>query len=109
MMKRLSGILVLMLLAAFSQSSFFVDPSVCSLVVQEAHAQEWKDEFDDICGKTTNAVNLSREELKALIDRCDKLRVTINQLEETQKKVYLKRLSLCRDLFAYVLQSKEKE
>ena len=109
MMKRTSGILVLMMLAAFSQSSFFADSPVSSLVVQEVHAQEWKDEFDDICGKTTNAMNLSREELKALIDRCDKLRLTMNQLEETQKKVYLKRLSLCQDLFSYVLQSKEKD
>ena len=107
-MKRLSGILVLVMLAAFSQSSFFAESPLSSLGMQEAYAQEWKDEFDDICGKTTNAMNLSREELKALIDRCDKLRLTMNQLEETQKKVYLKRLSLCQDLFSYVLQSKEK-
>ena len=101
--------LFLMMLAAFSPSSFFDGSPVSSLGVQEAHAQEWKDEFDDICGKTTNAMSLSPEELKALIDRCKKLRVTIEQLEESQKKVYLKRLSLCQDLFSYVLQSKEKD
>ncbi len=109
MMKFSSLVLFFMIFAAFSQSSFFADSSLSFLVVQEARAQEWKDEFDDICGKTNNAMKLSREELKALIDRCDKLRVTINQLEETQKKVYLKRLSLCQDLYSYVLKSKEED
>jgi len=99
----------IVLLTACSSAAFFADFPSVSFGVQIAHAQVWKDEFDDICGKTSNSMNLSREELKGLIDRCNKLRVVIEQLEETQKKVYLKRLSLCQDLFSYVLQSKEKD
>ena len=98
-----------MMLAGFLQSVLPAGPPLSSFVIREAQAQEWKGEFDDICGKTSSAMNFSREELKALIERCDKLKVIIEQLEETQKRVYLKRLSLCRDLYAYVLQSKEKE
>jgi hypothetical protein len=29
--------------------------------------------------------------------------------QETQRKVFLKRLQLCRDLFLFVLESKEKK
>jgi hypothetical protein len=54
-------------------------------------------------------MSLSKEELKQLIERCDRLRQTVENQEETEKKVYLKRLRLCRELFAYVLESKEKE
>jgi hypothetical protein len=48
------------------------------------------------------------EELKDLIARCDTLKPLIEKLDESQRKVYLKRLSLCRDLLVFVLESKEK-
>ena len=74
-----------------------------------AHAQQnWKTEFDDVCGKTQEADALSPEELKKLIERCDKLKERIETLDETQRKVYLKRLQMCRDLFIFMLESKEK-
>jgi hypothetical protein len=66
---------------------------------------DWKAEFDDICSKTDQAMSLSKEEISALIQRCDKLKPSIEQLEETQKKVYLRRLQLCRNLFAFTLES----
>ncbi|HBH61003.1 MAG TPA: hypothetical protein DDX85_04525 [Nitrospiraceae bacterium] len=108
-MKRSLGIILFLLVAAFSLSLFFAAIPSTRLVIQDVYAQEWKDEFDDICGKTQNAMNLSPDELKSLIDRCNKLRARIEQLEESQKKVYLKRLSLCQDLFSFVLQSKENQ
>jgi len=71
-----------------------------------AHAQdEWKAEFDAICGKTDDAAALTKTEVKGLIERCDKLKPRIEQLDESAKKVYLKRLQSCRDLFAFVLGS----
>jgi hypothetical protein len=109
MKKKALRILYLIMAASFCQTVFRGDLPFTFFVVQETHAQEWKDEFDDICGKTTDAMKLSPEELKGLIERCHKLKVVIEQLEETQKKVYLKRLSLCQDLFVFVLQSKEKD
>jgi uncharacterized membrane protein len=66
---------------------------------------DWKAEFDDICSKTDQALMLSKEEISALIERCDKLKPSIEQLEETPKKVYLRRLQLCRNHFAFALDS----
>jgi hypothetical protein len=74
-----------------------------------AHAQEdWKAEFDDICAKTADSLSLSKAELKGLIERCDKLKPRIEKLDESTAKVYLKRLQMCKDLYAYVLESGSK-
>lgn len=74
------------------------------------HAQDdWKNEFDDVCSKTQDAMILSPDELKNLIARCDKLKPVVEKLDETQRKVFLKRLKLCRDLFSFVLESKENK
>ncbi len=68
---------------------------------------EWRKEFDEICGKTQDAMTLPAEELKSLSERCDRLKPQIEKLDESQKKVYLKRLQMCKDLFVYVLKSRE--
>ena len=70
---------------------------------------DWKAEFDDICAKTDQAMTLSKEELTILIERCEKLKPIIEQFEETQKKVYLRRLQLCRNLFVFTLDSLNKK
>ena len=75
-----------------------------------AYAQDdWKKEFEAICSKTQDSAALSPDELNNLVDRCNKLRPRIEKLDETQRKVYLKRLQMCRDLFVFVLESKEKK
>jgi hypothetical protein len=71
--------------------------------------ETWRKEFDDVCSKTEDSTTLSLEELAALIARCDALRPQIEKLEETPKKVYLKRLGTCRGLYAYVLEYKQNE
>ncbi len=71
--------------------------------------EAWQKEFDDICSKTQNAMTFPVDELKSLIQRCDKLEPQIQKLDETRKKVYLRRLGQCRGLFAYVLESKQKD
>jgi len=74
-----------------------------------ARAQEsWKAEFDDICSKIQDAMAYTAAELKSFVERCDKLKPQIEKLEESQKKVYMRRLQLCRDLFSFVLETKEK-
>jgi hypothetical protein len=50
----------------------------------------------------------SPDELRNLIARCDKLNPFVEKLDESHRKVFLKRLQLCRDLFFFVLESKEK-
>ena len=67
----------------------------------------WKAEYEAVCSKTDVAMTLSSEDLRALIVRCDKLKPQIEAEEESTRKVYLRRLKMCRELFQYVLDSKE--
>lgn len=72
------------------------------------YAQEsWKAEFDEVCSRTQEATELDADTLKDLIQRCDALKVAIEKLTGAEKKVYLRRLKMCRDLYAFVLESKE--
>ena len=81
-----------------------------ALAAVPAFSQEtWKSEFEDVCSKTQDAMAFSVAELSELITRCDKLKPVIEKLDESQRKVYLKRLGMCRDLFVYVRESKEKK
>lgn len=86
----------------------FAVPSGWLSVVQSAYAEErWKEQIMELCAKTDVAMSLTSEELKELVVGCDKLKPVIESLEETPRKVYRKRLQMCRDLFAYVLESNE--
>jgi hypothetical protein len=73
--------------------------------------QDWKQEYADVCAKTQNAMTLTSEELKDYIDRCDTIQDRINKLEgprgASEKKVYTKRLKMCRDLYDFALKYKE--
>lgn len=72
-------------------------------------AQEgWKTEYESVCAKTDVAMALPAEELKELIAHCDKLKPRIEAEEESTRKVYLRRLKMCRDLYEYVLESKQQ-
>jgi hypothetical protein len=67
---------------------------------------DWKKEFEDVCSQTQDVMLFTPEVLKGLIGRCDALRPRIGKLDESQKKIYLKRLTMCRDLFSYALETK---
>lgn len=67
----------------------------------------WKLEYEMVCSKTDLAMAHTTEELKALIARCDRLKSRIEAEDESTRKVYLRRLQLCRDLYKYVLDSKQ--
>ena len=70
---------------------------------------DWKTEFEDICSKTQDSMEFTPDELKSLVDRCDALKPRIEKLDETQKKIYLKRLQMCRDLLVFVMQSRSEK
>jgi hypothetical protein len=74
----------------------------------EAAEESWKMEFDKVCGQTDSAADMSIAELKKALARCDALKPQIESLEATPRKVYLKRLQMCRNLFAYLLEGKER-
>jgi len=71
--------------------------------------EDWKGDFETVCSKTQDAMTFSVDELKDLIVKCNKLKPLIEKLDESQRKVYLRRLQLCKDLFVFVLESKEKK
>jgi hypothetical protein len=102
-----------MVVLAAAISLLLLSPSAKQGMLSPAGAvyaqDDWKTEFEAVCSKTQDSAALSPDELKNLVDRCDKLRPRIEKLDETQRKVYLKRLQMCRDLFAFVLESKEKK
>ena len=98
------------LLAAVLGSAVSLAPGLPGSAVAQAPAvvQDWKREFDDVCAKTQDAMALSQDELKGLVARCDRLRPQIEKLEESQRKVYTRRLQVCRDLYQFVIESREK-
>ena len=69
--------------------------------------EDWKGDFETVCSKTQDAMTFSVDELKDLIVKCNKLKPLIEKLDESQRKVYLRRLQLCKDLF--VLCSNQKK
>jgi hypothetical protein len=70
--------------------------------LNSAFAQEdWKTEFNAVCSKTQHAMNLSSEELKDLVARCDNLKPLIEKLDGPVKKIYLRKLKKCKDLFLW--------
>jgi len=78
--------------------------------LRTAYGEEnWKLEFEDICGNTDDSMKLSLDELKNLITRCDRVKTAIESLEETPRKVYLKKLQMCRNLLVFVLETKKKK
>jgi hypothetical protein len=102
------------LLVTFSIFPFFApDQLECGGLFsarQTAYGEEsWKREFEEVCGNTEDAMKLTQDELKNLIIRCDRLKPAIDSLEETPRKVYLKRLQMCRNLLAFVLETKGKK
>jgi len=68
--------------------------------------EPWREDFDRTCAKTQVAMELSVSELKQLIERCAALQKVIEAQDDSVRKVYGKRLQLCRNLYAYVLDYK---
>ena len=67
-----------------------------------AGADDWRAEFNDVCAKTTEAMNLPREELLLLIAKCERVEKALESQDETVRKLYLKRVQMCLGLFRYV-------
>ena len=94
---------------------FFVS---CVLLwgLSPAHAgqeKDWKEEYGAVCAETQGAVALSVEKLQEYIERCDKLQDRLDELNggngSTEKKVYARRLKMCRDVYQYTLEYKNRD
>ena len=71
--------------------------------------EDWRVEFEVVCGTTDASMSFTAEQLTDLVARCDKLAERIGAEEETVRRVYLRRLKMCRDLLVFVLDSKKVE
>jgi hypothetical protein len=71
--------------------------------------ESWRSDFDDICSRTDQAMTFSLPELNLLLERCGALQKVIETQEESVRKVYLKRLQLCRNLYAYMVEFKKNQ
>jgi hypothetical protein len=100
------------LVAAAALNVFLLPPvpfvRSAGLVIAAVQEEDWKKEYEDICSHTTGAMQLSADELRKLIERCDKLKPFIMAQEESTRRVYLKRLQMCRDLLQFALGEKDK-
>lgn len=77
-------------------------------LVQPVRGEEaWQTALDETCSKSNQAMTMSVQELQDLLAKCDELRKVIETQEASVRKVYLKRLSLCRNLYAYMLEYKQ--
>jgi hypothetical protein len=80
------------------------------LALPSAHGEEsWRTDFDETCAKTDVAMSLSVSELNALIEKCNRLEKVIDAQDETVRKVYRKRLEMCKNLYLFVVGEKNKE
>jgi uncharacterized membrane protein len=79
------------------------------LPVTARSEESWRANFEQTCAKTSDAMTLSLAELNALLERCSSLQKIIETQEESVRKVYLKRLQLCRNLYAYMVEYRQNE
>jgi hypothetical protein len=94
----------------FLKNSCLVTSLVLCLAVPAIGGEEsWRATFDDLCAQSNEAMALSVGELNTLIDKCNKLQKVIETEDETVRKVYLKRLQLCKNLYVFVLETKMNE
>lgn len=101
--RRISSIVIMGCLLSLSI------PFMANMQLAPAYgAENWKDQLSAICSRTNEAMDLTTDELKSLVTGCDKLKPVIESLEESPRKIYRKRLQMCRDLYAYVLEVKEQ-
>jgi len=106
-MKKLKIFFLLLAVAGIASFSQVREENLVMAAGPVFAQEDWKSEFEDVCSKTQDAMTYSTDELKNLIARCDKLKPLIDKLDESPRKVYLRRLQLCKDLFVFVLGSKE--
>lgn len=110
-MARISRLLVLLGIAAAASIPIRSEaprPPETPKAQPEEKIKDWKKEFEAICAKTQDAMALSDDDLKALVKRSDDLAPIVDKLPESERKVYSKRLKSCRNVFSYVLDSRQK-
>ncbi len=80
------------------------------ITLQTAYGEDaWRTDFDAACAQSDDAMAFSIPELKKLIEQCDRVQNSIEAQEDTVRKVFLRRLQMCRNLYVFVLETKMHE
>jgi len=69
----------------------------------------WLQEFEAVCSQTGDSMDMTKDQLNQLVERCNRLKPDIEKQDEITKKVYLKRLESCRALYEFILETKYKQ
>jgi hypothetical protein len=108
MKRRFLGIIVLLVWPLlFTQTALSAE--AVAATAGDGNDRNWEKEFQAICSRTDDAMMLSISELKDFISRCDGLKERIGALPEPSRKIHLRRLHMCRDLFVFTLDTRSKE
>ena len=93
--------------------SKYVVLTICLSLLITMHVafgeDNWRNDFDAACAQSDEAMSLTIPELKKQIERCGRLQKFIEAQEETVRKVYLRRLLLCKNLYLFVLEAKMQD
>ena len=72
-------------------------------------ADAWRSEFEEVCGKSSEAAILSVMELQSLIAKGERVKTALEGESESVRIVYLKRVQKCMDLYHYIIESRQPE
>jgi hypothetical protein len=100
---------LLQILKASILAALFAAVAAAGAAEPGGEPADWRVEFEAVCSQTDSSMTLTSEELAQLVARCDRLIEQIGAEAEVVRRVYLKRLKNCRELFAYVLASRTAE
>ena len=79
------------------------------LAISAPAAEGWRGDFEEVCGKTDQAMSLSLPELKSLLERCARVEKALESEDESVRKVYQKRVQMCRNLYRFMVETKEQQ
>ncbi|MEW6220306.1 MAG: hypothetical protein AB1634_12345 [Thermodesulfobacteriota bacterium] len=82
---------------------------LAGLLLPAPAAADWRQDFDQLCGATSDADTLPAGRLRELVAEADRLVGVIEGLDSPDKKVFLFRTRKCRDFFAYMLSVREAD
>jgi sialic acid synthase SpsE len=77
--------------------------------VPAAAVEPWRTDFNEACGKADEAMTLSLQELKALVEKCNRVVKALAAEDESVRKVFLKRVQMCRNLYVFMVETKEQQ
>ena len=72
-------------------------------------AEEWRTEFEDVCGRTSEAAILPLIELQALIAKGERVRKVLESERKSVRIVFQKRVQKCLDLYRTIADSMPPE